>query len=289
MEKYSTFAEFNKYIQVSPPKNEDLDVGEYLPSTKLKSSGILIDFYRVSFKTNYVNPDTPGFDPNNPKPITAVFFNSPGNVYKWDMDDKFEGYYLQMSNDLIQNHRYLFQSYLEYGQHEALFLNKSEEAEIVKLYQFLLEKSANSESSFNINLAYTNLILNLVESFYKRQFSTDVEKYNYIVREFQQHLREYYSQGNAELPSVQFFADKMKLSPNYLGDVIKAHTHKSAKETINEFVLAQAKKMLLETHLSSTEIAFELGFSYPNYFGKFFKKQMQMTPKGFREKMKISV
>jgi len=280
--KFTNFKTFNSFIGVPEPIDNDIDIGKYPKTTLLKSEGIYIDFYRISFKTNYINSDLPEFDPKAPKPITAVFFNSPGKLYDWNLTDKFEGYYLQLSKELIDKNRYLFQNFLEYGYHEALFLTKQEENEIILLYENLIQKHKDNSLNQNVLLAYVNLILNLVESFYKRQFATETKKYNYIVSEFQQLLREYYNEQIKGIPTVQYFADKMKLTPNYLGDVLKTYTHKSAIETIHEFITNKAKKKLLETNLTSTEIAFELGFDYPNYFSKFFKKQTMLTPKRFR-------
>lgn len=284
MKLFANFKSFNEYIRVHPPKNDDINIGAYPESTLLKSEGIEIDFYRVSFKTNYINPDAPSFDQKNPKPITAVFFNSPGKLYDWDLTDKFEGFYLQLSKEIIKKNRYLFQNFLEYGYHEALFLTLQEEQEIVLLYENLIAKYEDKNTSQDVLLAYVNLILNLVESFYKRQFATEIEKTNYIVREFQQLLKESYNDGFADWPTVQCFADKMNLSPNYLGDIIKTHTHKSAIEHIHEFVTEKAKQMIVERQLTNTEIAFQLGFNYPNYFSKFFKKHTQLSPSQYRKK-----
>lgn len=279
---FTDFKTFNSFIGVPGPIDSDIDIGKYPDNTLLKSKGIYIDFYRISFKTNYLNPDSPDFDPKNPKPVTAVFFNSPGKLYEWELADKFEGYYLQLSKVAIEKNRYLFQNFLEYGYHEALFLNRHEENEIVLLYENLIRKSKDNVTNQSVLLAYVNLILNLVESFYKRQFATETKKYNYIVSEFQQLLRDYYNGRIEGVPTVHSFADKMKLTPNYLGDVLRAYTHKSAIETIHEHITDKAKQLLLESNLTNAEIAFELGFDYPNYFAKFFKKQTRLTPKQFR-------
>ncbi|WP_130736939.1 AraC family transcriptional regulator [Flavobacterium sp. J27] len=284
MNTFKDFITFNEYIGLHKPLNEDIDVGIYPTDTLLKSKGIAIDFYRVSFKTNYINPDLPDYDPTNPKPITAVFFNNPGTIYDWDLEDKFEGYYLHISKKLIEKHRYLFQSYLEYGYHEALFLTKEEETEVINMYHFLIKNYQNNLENYNVLLASINLILNMVESYYKRQFKTDTKVYSPIVSQFQQLLKDYYNNSINGIPTVHYFAEKMRLTPNYLGDVIKAYTHKSTIETIHEHVAEKAKSLLKETNLSSTEIAFELGFDYPNYFAKFFKKQTQLTPKQFKMK-----
>ncbi|MCQ0112256.1 helix-turn-helix domain-containing protein [Zhouia amylolytica] len=287
MNTFRNFKDFNEYIGLDEPIDKDIDVGVYPEKTRLRSEGINIDFYRISFKTNYINPELPDFNPDDPKPITAVFFNNPGNIYKWDLDDKFEGYYLHLSKDLISKHRYLFQNYLEYGYHEALFLTKEEETEVINLYQFLVKHYRNNLENYNVLLASINLILNMVESYYRRQFKTDIKVYSPIVSEFQQLLKDYYNGPIEGIPSVHYFADKMHLTPNYLGDVIKTYTHKSTIETIHEHVAERAKILLKESNLSNTEIAFELGFDYPNYFAKFFKKQTQLTPKQFRAKFKL--
>ena len=287
MNTFKNFESFNQYIGLEPPIDKNIDIGTYPEKTRLKSEGIYIDFYRISFKTNYINPDLENFDLKNPKPITAVFFNNPGTIYNWELEDKFEGYYLHLSKDLIAKHRYLFQNYLEYGYHEALYLTKEEEAEVINLYQFLIKHYQNNLENYNVLIACINLLLNMVESYYKRQFKTDVKVYSHIVSEFQQLLKDYYKGPINGIPSVHYFAEKMHLTPNYLGDVIKSYTHKSTIETIHEHVIERAIALLKESNLSNTEIAFELGFEYPNYFAKFFKKQTQLSPKQYREKFKL--
>jgi AraC family transcriptional regulator, transcriptional activator of pobA len=126
----------------------------------------------------------------------------------------------------------------------------------------------------------------LVEAFYKRQFSADPKQYNRIVTDFQQRLKDYYNEPVSQIPNVQYFADKLGLTPNYFGDIIKHFTQKSAIENIHEFVIEKAKEMLEKRmDLNNTEIAYELGFEYPNYFAKFFKKQVNLTPKEYRLQM----
>ena len=93
---------------------------------------------------------------------------------------------------------------------------------------------------------------------------------------------EYYNQPFEGVPTVNYFAQKLKLSANYLGDIIKSYTNKSAIETIHEFVIDKAKEKLMQTNSTSADVAYELGFDYPNYFSKLFKKQTNVTPKQFK-------
>ena len=130
---------------------------------------------------------------------------------------------------------------------------------------------------------YLHVLVSLVEAFYKRQFSTDPKQYNHIISEFQQSLIDYYNQPVSQIPNVQYFADKLGLTANYLGDIVKHFTKKSTLETIHEFVIRKAKELLEQNpQMKTAEVAYELGFEYPNYFSKFFKKQVNLTPKEYR-------
>ena len=147
----------------------------------------------------------------------------------------------------------------------------------------MLKYYESEKRHFGVLLSYVNVVISLVETFYKRQFSTDPKQYNRVVTDFQQSLIDYYNQPVKQLPNVQYFADKLGLTANYLGDIIKHFTQKSALENIHEFVIKKAKELLKQnTEMNTTEIAYELGFEYPNYFSKFFKKQVGMSPKEYR-------
>lgn len=282
MKLFKDFTTYNEYLGVAKPLDNDIDIGYYDPANMLlQSQPIMIDFYRVSFKINFRDKTNP-----NAKPITAVFFNSPEMVTGWDIEPTFTGMYLQLSKKIIEENRFLFKNYLDYGQHEALFLTENELKEINTLYELMIKYYRQDKQNFGVLLSYVNVVISLVEAFYKRQFSTDLKKYNPIVTDFQQSLKDYYNEPVNQTPNVQYFANKLGLTPNYFGDIVKYFTQKSAIENIHEFVITKAKEMLEKrTDLNNTEIAYELGFEYPNYFAKFFKKQVNLTPKEYRQQM----
>ena len=279
MKIFKDFSTYNEYLGVANPLDNDIDIGYYDPANMLlKSDPVMVDFYRVSFKINFIDKTAP-----NAKPITAVYFNSPEMVTGWDIEPTFTGMYLQLSKKIIEENRFLFKNYLDYGLHEALFLTESELKEISTLYGLMIKYYKQDKQNFGVLLSYVNVVISLVEAFYKRQFSTDTKQYNRIVTDFQQSLKDYYNEPVNQTPNVQYFADKLGLTPNYLGDIIKHFTQKSAIENIHGFVIEKAKELLEKrTDLNNTEIAYELGFEYPNYFAKFFKKQVNLTPKEYR-------
>ena len=281
MKLFKDFKSYNEYLGLNKPLDNDIDVGYYDPPNMLsKSEPISVDFYRISIKINLVNKTTP-----KSEPITAVFFNSPDLIVpaSWDVEPTYQGMYLQLSKKIIEENRYLFKTYLDYGQHEALYLTAEEVQEISAVFKLMIKYYESEKRNFNILLSYVNVLVSLVEAFYKRQFSTDPKEYNRIVTDFQQSIIDYYNQPVSQLPNVQYFADKLGLTANYLGDIVKHFTQKSALENIHDFVIKKAKELLVENKkLNTTEVAYELGFEYPNYFSKFFKKQVNLTPKEYR-------
>jgi len=281
MKTLKDFTSYNQAIGLSKPLDNDIDVGYYdPPKIILPSCPVVVDFYRISIKIKYKRKSTPDVGP-----VSAVFFNTPDLVIEpgWDAEPTYTGMYLQLSKKIIEENRYLFKTYLDYGQHEALYLTDDEVEEVTAVFGLMMKYYESEKRNFSVLLSYVNVLVSLVEAFYKRQFSTDPKQYNRVVTDFQQSLAEYYNQPVKQLPSVQYFADKLGLTANYLGDIVKHFTQKSALENIHDFVIKRAKELLVENQkLNTTEVAYELGFEYPNYFSKFFKKQVNLTPREFR-------
>ena len=283
MKIFKEFKEFNEYVGLKNPVDNDIDIG-YYDSLKMraKSEPVMADFYRISIKFNYTDKSQ-----SSPKPIDAIFFSSPQMSNGWNVDPNYTGMYLQLSKRIIDENRFLFKTYLDYGQHEALFLTEKEVDEITTIFGLMYKYYKTEKQSFAVLLSYVNVLISVVEEFYNRQFSTNPKQYNRIVSDFQQSLKEYYNQPVQQLPSVQHFADQLGLTPNYLGDIIKYFTKKSALENIHEFVIKKAKELLKDTTMNNTQVAYELGFEYPNYFSKFFKKQVNLSPKEYRKQITL--
>ena len=284
MTLFKDIESFNKYLGLPKPLDNNIDIGYYdVPNMRLKSESVSIDFYRISIKSNFIDKSVSDFNPDKKKPVTAVFFNSPEELSGWDIEPTFNGIYLQFSKKLIEDNRFLFKNYYDYGEHEPLFLLEKEEQEIRTIFGLMLKYYDTRKENLSVLLSYVHVLVSLVESFYKRQFLSNPVQYSPIVSEFQQLLINYYNQPINQIPTVQYFAEKLGLTPNYLGDIIKHFTQKSAIENIHEFVMVKAKEMLEKRNdLNTTEIAYALGFEYPNYFSKFFKKQLNLAPKQYR-------
>lgn len=179
-------------------------------------------------------------------------------------------------------------SFFSYETHEALHLSDKEK----KILNDCIEniKAEYNERIDNhsqrVMVASLELMLNYCLRFYERQFNTRTAQNRDVVVEVEKLLKEYYKKGQlAEYgpPSIHYLADKINLSHNYLSDLLKKETGRSAKDHINDFLVEKAKVKLLNTEDSVSEIAYELGFNYPHYFSRLFKAKTGNTPQAYRE------
>lgn len=178
-------------------------------------------------------------------------------------------------------------TFFSYTSNEALHLS-SEECAVIQNYMDNINRELEHPvDKFSRQLFVSNIevLLNYCMRFYERQFVTREELNNDVLARFEQLLNEYWDSGEAKiygLPTVKYFADKICLSPNYFGDLIKAATGKSAQERIQSKIIEMSKEAILNPRLNTKQIADMLGFQYPQHFLRFFKKQVGYTPKEFK-------
>ena len=130
------------------------------------------------------------------------------------------------------------------------------------------------------------LLLDYCMRFYERQFVTRSASNKDVLAKFEALLDAYFQDGKPEdegLPSVRYFAEKVFLSPNYFGDLIKKETGKTAQEHIQNKLIDTAKQMIAGTNKTISQIAYELGFQYSQHFNRVFKRNVGCTPNQYRE------
>jgi YesN/AraC family two-component response regulator len=106
-----------------------------------------------------------------------------------------------------------------------------------------------------------------------------------VVTQFEALLKAYYKEGKftvTGMPTIEYFAGQVHLSPSYLSDLLKKETGFTAKDHINNFIVEKAKDMLLSEKDSVSSIAYKLGFNYPHYFARLFKAKTGMSPQDYR-------
>ena len=178
-------------------------------------------------------------------------------------------------------------TYFSYAVSEALHLS-DQEKEIVmdclKKIQIELEHAIDKHSKELIAMNI-DLLLNYCMRFYERQFITRNNVNKDALTAFEQLLDDYFeSQLPVQngLPSVKYFADKIHLSPNYFGDMIKKDTGKTPQEHIQEKIIEMAKERIIGTNDTVSEISYVLGFQYPQHLSRLFKKRVGCTPNEYR-------
>lgn len=180
-------------------------------------------------------------------------------------------------------------SFFSYASNEALHLSDEEKG----IYQDCLEKIRMELSrpvdkhSRRLISRNVELLLDYCMRFYDRQFVTREKVNRGILVRFEEHLDTYFQEGHPQsegLPTVKYFADRMNLSPNYFGDLVKKETGRTAQEYIQGRLIEMAKQEILGSSRSVSEIAYRLGFQYPQHFTRIFKKLVGCTPTGYRER-----
>ena len=178
-------------------------------------------------------------------------------------------------------------SFFSYDVNEALHLSEKERQIVLDCFskiQYELEQSIDKHSKTLI-ASNIELFLNYCIRFYDRQFITRDNAHNGILERFEHLLNEYYLSDkpkNSGLPSVAYCAGELNLSSNYFGDVIKKETGKSAQEYIQTKVIDVAKERIFTIDKSISEVAYELGFSYPQHFTRLFKQKVGISPTSYR-------
>ena len=179
-------------------------------------------------------------------------------------------------------------SFFSYASAEALHLSEEEKGifmdcleKIEMELQHPIDKHSKRLISRNIEL-----LLDYCMRFYERQFITRSESNKSVLVKFEALLDDYFQSDKPQtdgLPSVKYFADKVFLSPNYFGDLIKKETGKSAQEYIQTRMIDMAKEMIAGTEKTVSQIAYELGFQYSQHFNRIFKKNVGYTPGEYRK------
>lgn len=177
--------------------------------------------------------------------------------------------------------------FFSYAVNEALHLSEQERKIVQDCFSKIEYELQHAIDKHSKQLIVSNieLFLNYCTRFYDRQFITRDNVNKGILERFEEFLNSYFSSEkpvNIGLPSVSYCADELNLSANYFGDLIKKETGKTAQEYIQSKVIEVAKERIFDHNKSISEIAFELGFKYPQHFTRLFKQKTSVTPVEYR-------
>jgi len=224
----------------------------------------------------------------------TLVFIAPGQVVGMQRrEENFEpkGWVLLFHPDLLKGtplgkhmHDY---SFFSYDVNEALHLSDKERQMVLDCFgkiEYELQHGIDKHSKTLI-ASNIELFLNYCIRFYDRQFITRDNANKGILERFEDLLNDYFLSDKPStigLPSVAWCADALNLSPNYFGDLIKKETGKSAQEYVQSKIIEVAKERIFDFNKSVSELAYELGFRYPQHFTRLFKQKTGVAPNEYR-------
>jgi AraC-like DNA-binding protein len=224
----------------------------------------------------------------------TLVFVAPGQLTVVETDGQVyqpKGYALVFHPDLIRGTSLAKSideyNFFSYNSNEALHLSDRERQIVLDCFskiEYELQQNIDKHSK-KLIASNIELFLNYCERFYDRQFITRDVVNKGILEKFEELLNGYFSSDRPQKlgsPSVAYCADELHLSANYFGDLIKRETGKSAKEYIHNKIIDIAKNKAYHTDKTVNEIAYELGFKYPQHFTRLFKTVTGLTPNEYR-------
>jgi AraC-like DNA-binding protein len=257
---------------------------------------ITADYYSIMFKnypSNKIKYGRKVIDFQN----GSLICMAPNQVIEIDAEEQasenIQGWGLFFHPDLIRatslNDKIKDYSFFSYEASEALHLSEKERQileECVSKIAAELKENTDVHSQ-TIIVSTIELLLSYCTRFYGRQFITRKSSNSSVVVQLENLLSGYFNGYDTEgkgLPTVKFLSDQVHLSPGYLSDLLKKETGKSAQDHIHFYLIEEAKRTLINTDKSVAEVAYALGFDYPQYFNKLFKQKTGKTPIEYRNR-----
>lgn len=298
IQRINTISEFHRLRGLPKPEHPLISVVDYgaiKHSADNNLSGFVLDFYSISIKRTYNSKIKYGqldydFDEG------IMFFIAPNQVFRVEvgqnLDTKHSGWILLVHPDFLWKtslaktiKQY---EYFDYATNEALFLSEKEETIIKNIVQNIEQEYYTNIDKYSqgVIVSQIEVLLTYAERFYNRQFITRKKANHHILEKLENLLSDYFNKealNKKGIPTVHYIAEMLNVSPNYLSGLLKLLTGKSTQEHIQDKLIDKAKEKLSTTDCSVSEIAYQLGFTYPQTFGNLFKKKTNLSPLEFRQ------
>ena len=296
--RLESISQLNALFQQTAPKHPLISVVDFSKiekHEKIEEIKLTCGFYSVMFKNHCANKLKYGKEYYDFQEGTLMCI-APNQIITIENNANSEnadivGWGLFFHPDLIRGtslgNKIKEYTFFSYEVNEALHLSDKEKQTLWDCVDKLENELSENIDLHSQNLITSNieLLLNYCARYYDRQFITRKKVNTNLLRKFETILNSYFNSNDQQykkLPSVKYFAELLFLSPNYLSDLLKKETGKTAQEYLHYYLIEEAKNNLLNTDDPINEIAFNLGFEYPQYFSKLFKSKTGMTPLAYR-------
>jgi AraC-like DNA-binding protein len=294
--RITTITEFHQYRALPKPEHPLISVVRFEDIKYLRDDDptqIINNFYSMALKRNFKGKFNYGqqeydFDEG------VLFFLSPGQVYSIESEPELhhQGWLLLVHPDFLWNtslaQKIKQYEYFGYSVNEALYLSDKEEQLIIGILQNIEHEYRSNIDRFSqdVIISQLELVFTYAERFYHRQFITRKITNHKILGRLEAVLADYFENEaliRKGLPTVQYIAETLNVSPGYLSGLLKVLTGQSTQQHIHDKLIEKAKEKLSTTGLSVSEIAYALGFEHPQSFSKLFKTKTKLSPVEFRQ------
>lgn len=292
LHKFKSLSEFHQLFGLPKPEHplisfirlEDMS----MPDQALPDY-LVLDFYKIAYK------DTIGRAKYGQHHYNfgegGLVFTAPGQLFEKPRNNKSKGCMLLLHPDFFLSYplaRKINQyGFFSYATDEALHLSVREKETIFSVLKIVDEElnSRIDDFSHDVIISQVELLLNYSSRYYKRQFITHKAINVDLVQQFETLLHSHFNEEAVQekIPSVQYIADQLNVSANYLSDLLRSLTGLNTQQHIHNKLIDKAKEILSTTNYSVSEIAYQLGFDYPQSFSRIFKSKTKLTPLEFRQ------
>ena len=202
-----------------------------------------------------------------------------------------EGYSLIFHQDFLQGYplaaKIKHYGFFSYASNEALHLSEQERTTVSSIFTIIQEElnSRIDDFSHEVVIAQIELLLSYAKRFYKRQFLTRQAASSDLLQQLEERLNIYFREEkpvNQGVLTVQYLAEQLNYTPNYLSDMLRSLTGLNAQQHIHEKLIERSKELLSTTELTVGEVAYRLGFEHPQSFSRLFKTKTRLSPAQFR-------
>ena len=303
MQHFKTLSAYLDYLELPRTEHPMISVftalGDgFLPCPKESSPPITNDCYTISFK-KFVKGDLTYGCTNYDFTNGALFFIAPRQVIQWDESVVFEqkGFSIIFHEDFLKGtelaHQIKKYGFFSYSANEALHLSPKEEKQIESIVENIDLEYQNNHDEFSKEIITSQLstLLKYAKRFYERQFINRKELSNDLLEQFNRQLESNFESGQIQetgIPRIEQIAEQLSVSQRYLSDTLKKETGKTSTEHLQLYLIDKAKNILLDPMKTVSEVAYELGFEYPPYFSRLFKKKEGMSPTKYREQFRMN-
>lgn len=251
----------------------------------------MLDFYKIAYKTDLCGKAKYGqnyYDFGE----GGLVLTAPNQILETPDGSVKSGHILLIHPDFLLTYplakKIKQYGFFSYAANEALHLSDGEKETIITIFKIIDDelKSRIDDFSHDVIISQVELLLNYCNRFYKRQFITRKAVSHDLLQQLEGLLDDYYNSEKSlseGIPTVGALSANLNISPSYLSDMLRSLTGQNAQQHIHAKLIEKAKEKLSTTHLSVSEIAYELGFEHAQSFSNLFKKKTSFSPLEFRQ------